>query len=202
MSGEVRKLHELDAPEKAPALGMSLQVDLGAGRVCTLQTFVDSTVPVGELDAMLDKMTSAGDRQRAHYKIEELERDLDKTEREQAQHKDDLATIDQRHAENREKLRAEAQALQGSVDTFMATARDTHVARGGRTEFQLKGGDKSNVTKIENAVGKLKDEMAKAEAEHAVAHANSDITFKRREEIIARLKDEIARCRAIVARKG
>jgi hypothetical protein len=52
---------------------------------------------------MLDKMTAAGDRQRAHYKLEELERDVAKLEKEQSQHQEDLERIDRNFEDEKQK---------------------------------------------------------------------------------------------------
>ncbi len=184
--------------DKAPALGMSIQVDLGSGRIATLQTFVDSTCSIFELNAMLDKMTGAGDRQRAHYKIEELERDLKQEQKLLAQHADDLARIDKDYDAAQAKRFDAIEKMQKTVDTFMATARDNHVASNRRTEWALKGTEKSHVTAVNSGIKKLQDEIATATNERDVTHANTMITVNKRNEIIEHLQAEIAACKATV----
>jgi len=184
--------------DKAPALGMSIQVDLGSGRVATLQTFVDSTCSIFELNAMLDKMTHAGDRQRAHYKIEELERDLKQEQKLLAQHADDLARIDKDFDEAQARRYDTAEKMQKTVDTFMATARDNHVSSGRRADFALKGREKSHVDQVTSGIKKIKDEIDTAQRERDVTHANTMITVNKRKEIIDHLTAEIAACKATV----
>jgi hypothetical protein len=185
----------------APALGFSMQVDLGAGRVCTLQTFLPNDCTVEHLNHMLDKMTAAGDRQRAHYKIEELEREIEQHEREQAQHQEDLDRLDREYEARQEQRNAEVEKAQLALDNLNAAARDAHVATGKRGEFALRGTDKSRHDAVSSGVQALVLEMAKDEAEHDVAHANSTKTFERRGQIIERTRAEIARCKAIVGER-
>lgn len=186
---------------EAAALGFSMQVDLGAGRVCTLQTHLANDCSVEQLNHMLDKMTSAGDRQRAHYKIEELEREIEQHEREQAQHQEDLDRLDLEFAARQEQRNGEIKKAQTALDNLNAAARDAHVATGKRGEFALRGTDKSRHDAVQSGVQALVLEMAKDEAEHDVAHANSTKTFERRGQIIARTRAEVARCKAIVGER-
>ena len=184
---------------QAPALGFSLQVDLGAGRVCTLQTHVASDCSLRDLNMMLDKMTAAGDRQRAHYKIEELERDLKQTEKEQAQHQEDLDRVDREHEAAQAKRQAAAEAAVKTLGEFEKVVAAQHEERGGRGPVALKGHNKANYDRVASSVTKLKTEMANAQSERDVAHANSKTVFDRRAEIIAKMQAEIAHCKEIVA---
>ena len=81
----VARLPTREPASEVPALGMSIQVDLGLGRIATLQTFVPSNASQVEINWMLDKMTRAGDRQRAQYRLEELHRDLLEEQRKHVQ---------------------------------------------------------------------------------------------------------------------
>lgn len=199
MSGAVERLRpDMPAIEKAPALGMSIQVDLGSGRVATLQTFVDSTCSVREVNAMLDKMTSAGDRQRAHYKIEELERDLKQETKLHAGSQEDLERLDKEYDEKQAQRFAAIETMQKTVDTFMSAAKDAHVGSGRRGEFALKGTEKAHVNAVNAGIVKTKGDIDAATAERDNAHANMKITASRRQEIIDSLKSEIERCKALV----
>lgn len=197
----VRNQAVADGTAATAALGFSMQVDLGAGRVCTLQTHLANDCTVEQLNHMLDKMTSAGDRQRAHYKIEELEREIEQHEREQAQHQEDLDRLDREYEARQEQRHAEIEKAQKALDNLNAAAREAHVATGKRSDFTLRGTDKSRHDAVASGVQALVLEMAKDEAEHDVAHANSTKTFDRRGQIIARTRDEVARCKAIVGER-
>lgn len=201
-SSVARLQHEEEAPATpaAPALGMSLQVDLGAGRVCTLQTFVAADCSLPTLNRMLDKMTSAGARQRAAYKIEELERDLEKLLKEQEQHQEDLDNIDAEYVAAQAKRETDASKALTAADTYMARAKEAAEARGVRN-FDLKKGsrEEQHVSQIRNGVEKLKGEMVVAKNEHDHAHTESKKTMERRAALIVKNRAEIAHCQEVVA---
>lgn len=58
-----------EKPAASPAIGISLQVVLDQNRTLVLQAHVDRQSP-GELDATLDALTKAADRQDAKYSLE------------------------------------------------------------------------------------------------------------------------------------
>lgn len=203
MTGEsaVRNLDEYrkgDAPQ-SPALGMSLQVDLGAGRVCTLQTFVPSDCSSVELNQMLDKMTAAGARQRSSYKIEELERDLEKFEKEQAQGHDDLKKIDDDFVAAQAKREDDALQATKRADAFESAAADAWRAKGGRGDYAAKGTDKTNLERVRGGVEKTKAEIQVAVEEHAKSIAAAKDVLDRRAALIVKTRAEIARCQEIVS---
>jgi hypothetical protein len=192
-----------EAPEQfvkveAAALGMSLQVDLGAGRICTMQTFVPGDCHRDELNAMLDKMTHAGDRQRAHYKIEELESDLKKVQSaiDQAQYDIDKTNAD--HDLQMAVLHDEGQTLQKKVDALMSTARDEHVGSGRRGDFHLRGTTLSAYNAGKGAVEKVQEAIVKAENERENTIRNLVNGRKGRLQQLKMIEDEIASCRKIV----
>ena len=191
--------HE-DAPlVQVPAIGVSIQVDLGAGRVAALQTHVAGDCTLRDLNFALDKMTSAGDRQRAHYQLEELRRDLGKVEKEQSQHQEDLDRLDREHEAAQKKRLADAEAAVKALGDYETAVTEERVARGQRGPVVLKGSPKAHADRIKDGIAKLKVDMAKAVAEHDVAHGNSKATFERRAATITKLKEEVARCEEIVA---
>jgi chromosome segregation ATPase len=185
--------------ETAPALGMSLQFDLGAGRVCTMQTFLPRDCAAVELNRTLDKMTAAGDRQRAHYKIEELERDLAQLEKDHAQHAEDLARLDADYAEAQERRAQQAEKAAQALGNFESVRASDAQERGRRAPGALKGAVLSEFKRTQEGIERLKGEMLAATEEHAKAHAASTVTIDRRAALIEKTKSEIARCRAIVA---
>jgi hypothetical protein len=187
-----------ESPEKAAALGMSLQVDLGAGRVCTLQTFIPADAHLVELNMMLDKMTSAGDRQRAHYKIEEKERELAQLEKDQAQHQEDLDRIDVDYEAAQARRMDQAEKAVKSADDYEVAAKaNWNPAK--RGEYKQSKHDEANLARVRGGVDKLKGEMDVAKAEHDKAHGESAKTMERRLALIEKTRAEIARCREIVA---
>lgn len=184
-------------PEVA-ALGFSIQVDLGAGRVATMQTFIPNDMPLSALNSMLDKMTAAGDRQRAHYKIEELRRSLEMEQKLYSDAEEDVARLDSQFEADVVKRKAEMERMTKTLDAYNREAQDAHVASGRRGEFKRPAAAKTVETGIERA----QEDLAKLAAERDVAKANLAITQKRRAEIIARFQAEIDDCEMIVGKRG
>ena len=183
---------------KVPALGMSLQVDLGAGRVCTLQTFVSSDCSVVELNQMLDKMTAAGARQRSSYKIEELERDLEKLQREHDQQVEDLAKVDEDFEAAQAKRQEEGAQAIAALEKFRAGALAATTASG-RREAKMNKQDESYAKRVEDGIEKIKAAIKAAADEHARVRGEIEKTMIRRQEVIEKTRAEIARCKEIVA---
>lgn len=185
--------------QEAPALGFSLQVDLGAGRIATLQTFLPNDCPQHALDGMLDKMTKAGDRQRAHYKIEELQADLKKVQSaiDQAQYDIDKTNAD--HDTAMQLRHAEYDTLQSKLDKLMETARDEHVGSGRRGEFKLRGTTQSAHNAGTSAVEKAKEEIIKAENERENTIRNFVNGRSGRMAQKKMIEAEIAECQKIVS---
>lgn len=63
-----------DERETARALGISVQAQVDNGRQIVLQTHVDANAPKEEIDALLDKLNMAADRQAAFYEIPQLQK--------------------------------------------------------------------------------------------------------------------------------
>lgn len=204
------KLHAIEAEPgrevtpvgAAPGLGFSMQVDLGAGRVCTLQTFLPNTCGLGELNAMLDKMTQAGDRQRAHYQIEGLQRELAELEKRQAQNVEDLAQIDETFAAEQKdraaKIEAAKKQIAGHEAAHAAWAEQKNV----RDPSRLKSNEKANIEKLEKTIAGLEAEMSVAgedELPYATSKRAAQLTVDTGAAQIAKKKAEIERNQAIVA---
>jgi hypothetical protein len=64
----------MDAPdvEKTPSIGISYQIQTRQSRQLVLQSFVERDCKPEELNALLDKMRNAGERQMAWEKIDDL----------------------------------------------------------------------------------------------------------------------------------
>lgn len=190
----------LDAPaQEAPALGFSLQIDLGAGRVATMQTFLPNSCDITELNAMLDKMTHAGDRQRAHYKIEELQSDLKKINSAIAQHQYDIDKTNSDHDTSMALRYDEIETLQKKADALEGAARDEHVGSGRRGVYAPRGTTKSAIDAAKSAVAKMKEEIIKAENERENIIRNHVNGRKSRMAQKAAMETEIADCELIVA---
>ena len=191
-------LSEKKSAGDVPALGMSLQVDLGMGRVCTLQTFVPSDVPQIDLNTMLDKMTRAGDRQRAHYRLEELHQALREEERKHAQMQEDVATAKSTFNVEQEKRVSEIER-QTAVLTNFEAAKLAQRGEGRREQPKLQGADKANVERLSEAVKLAKKAVTDADLQYQADCGNREASLQTHEKAIARIKADIERCKEIEA---
>lgn len=183
-----------------PALGFSIQVDLGAGRTGVLQTALPNDCSLGELNGMLDKMNSASDRLRAHYKIEERERDIEMLQNEQAQHDEDLGKVDERFATDQEKLKTQLLEQEAARTNFVAAKEEAHRESGRRGNYEAKGVDKSQLAGVASNVEKTKEMLARNKAEHDITHEKHADLKQRRADLVAKHQREIDKCRQVMAR--
>jgi hypothetical protein len=190
--------HGVSELPRVPALGFSMQVDLGAGRVCTLQTHIANDCSIGELNRMLDKMTHAGDRQRAHYQIEGLERDLHKYEKEQAQGQLDLQKIEDDFDLAQKARKAEIDRLGAVLANYQSAHEETQIARGVRDPSRQKSADKANAAKVENSRKDLQAEMQVAPEAHETSLREARKVMDHRAALIQRTLGEIEHNRKIV----
>ena len=65
---------------EAPALGVSINAQFAAGRQIVFQSYVPQEAPVEEINALLDKLNNAIDRQESWYQIEQLEKEVERDE--------------------------------------------------------------------------------------------------------------------------
>jgi hypothetical protein len=184
---------------KDPGLGISLNVDLGAGRVCTLQTYVPSECTPVTLNKMLDKMTAAGDRQRAHYRIEELVREVEHLTREFSDHRDDMATVERNYEADCATLKQQAQDAATSVVTTEVLAKEAWQRSGKRGEFKLDAGKTSRIAQINGGIEKIKEALRVKAVERDNAQAQYAILQGKRTARLEKLNAELQECRDKVA---
>lgn len=82
------------------ALGFSVNVQVDGNRQIAFQTFVSRDGPLGDLNAALDKITKAADRQVAKYMLVSLRKELRQREQAVKDQAEDLARVE---AENHKR---------------------------------------------------------------------------------------------------
>lgn len=78
-----------------PAVVVSLDHQISEGRIIRFQTGVAQGASPAELNALLDKLTAAMDRQAAKYKLEALEAQVKEDERLYVMRQEDMTRIDE-----------------------------------------------------------------------------------------------------------
>ena len=77
-----------------PAIMLSMDHQVSEGRIVRFSTGIPRDVPKAELDALLDKLAAATDRQQAKYELERLEDGLKREEKLYIQQQEDLVRMD------------------------------------------------------------------------------------------------------------
>ena len=78
-----------------PAIMLSMDHQVSEGRIVRFSTGIPRDVPAHELNALLDKLAAATDRQQAKYELERLEDGLKREEKLYVQQQEDLVRMDE-----------------------------------------------------------------------------------------------------------
>lgn len=81
----------------APALGISVSVNLSERHAITMQTHVDSEASAEQINTMVDKIAGVSDRLIARYSLVALRKNLEVHETMVRRAKQDLMDLDARH---------------------------------------------------------------------------------------------------------
>ena len=131
----------------APALGVSLKIQLDPMRELVFQTHVERDDP--SLNAILDRVTGAGDRQAKKYRLITLRRELDINENRLKDMREDLVQIDRREQE--EWIRS------GRKGDFKLSS----------TQREARKNAQITDARGQEIIGRIKDEIAQLESEIA-----------------------------------
>lgn len=86
--------------DKVPSIGLSYTVELPGKKALVMQSFVDRDCAKPELDAVLDKLRAAADRQFAFGAVQQLKLQLEQEEKLAADHVSRVADLDDRLRSN------------------------------------------------------------------------------------------------------
>ena len=182
----------------APALGFSVQVDLGAGRTAVMQTHLSNDCSQVDLNRMFMKMNLAGDFQRAHYKIEEQQRQIEIIEGDMRQAAEDLERIDATYVKEQAQLDASLDKALAARNTFVTLKTEQHQASGKRVAWEPKGAEKADLTRVDRGVTDLQDALLRAKVEHDKIHTQHADLKLQRQKSLARYEADITRCKAVI----
>ena len=127
-----------DKEAPAPALGFSIEAKLTQNRSVTAQFFVERDCEKTEIDAQLDKVMSALERQEAKGLVKGLKITLE-----------------------RDKKTLEIQVQQ--LETLKTSYENEWKSSGRRGEYRLAGQQLTNVNNVTTSIGGLKDRISQVE---------------------------------------
>lgn len=183
----------------APAIGISVTMNLGGDRQMVLQTFFPQEGSDAEANALTDRLVGIAERQKARCDIPDLQAELTKHERTLAQFLEDLARIDHEHTKKQAERAVEIETLVAQRKDVFEAAYAAHTKSGRSAQaFEPKGATASRLRAHDGAIAKIKTEMEKAEAERAVAVQNLQISINRYGDEIGRLNRDIDKRRLLL----
>lgn len=171
-------------PEDVPALGIEIVSALGDTRQVKLTTFVSRDAPKAELDALLDKLVSAAERQEARPKAAKLLDDIEDGERTLQNLRDDIVRLDGEHRTNVARIDVQAGFIAEELAKLNGRER-------------LAGKAAHDAENHKRALEGLRAEKEKLEAERNQHRGNIGVTISRHEQHLGKLREKLAALAAV-----
>lgn len=191
MSEAGRVLPFEPARRDAPALGMSVVMNMPGDRQATLQCFVAQEDGEEAANQLLDRMFRIADRQRARYELVDLSEQLAQHQRSLANFDADFARIEMDFAKKKVEREAEIEAYIAEAERLHKEGYDKWYESGRRGDYVPQGSTKQAIDVARGAAKKVHADIEKAEAERTVALGGIHESQKRYAGEIKRLKVEI-----------
>jgi chromosome segregation ATPase len=177
----------MSGDEAVPALGIEIASALGDTRQVKMTTYVSRDAPKAEIDALLDKLVAAAERQEAKPKATKLRDDIEDSERTLQNLRDDVGRLDSEHQVNLARL--DVQAGYVGKELSALNARD-----------RLAGKAAHDAENHKRTLDGLRAEREKLEAERAQHRGNIGVTISRHTQHLDKLREKLAA--AVAAAEG
>jgi hypothetical protein len=188
----LRPAAEEPAPRQAPAIGMSVVLNLGGDRQATLQCFVAQEDGEQAANDLLDRMFRIADRQRGRYEMADLEKERALNERQLAQFEENFNHVEKADALKRVELETEAEGHLAKAAEIVKDGYDAWSASGRRGEYVPQGHAKQQIDVSRKAAAGIGADLERMAAERKLNIENIEKTRDRYRAEIVRLSDEIA----------
>lgn len=143
------------SPVAAPAIGVSLQIDLGNGSVMILQTHQDQEVGALARATLHDQLFMDGERIKARVKIQVLDKQIEDIEKK--------VLIDKPQFERAEAhFSAEVAKITAEADAASNAAAEKFYASGRRGDYKPSGAEDTKQKAFARRLLELSEERAKA----------------------------------------
>ena len=169
----------MSANEDVPALGIEIASALGDTRQVKMTTYVSRDAPKAEVDALLDKLVAAAERQEAKPKAAKLRDDIEDSERTLQNLRDDV-----------DRLNAEHQVNLARIDVQAGYVADQLAELNGRD--RLAGKAAHDAENHKRTLEGLRMEKEKLEAERAQHRGNINVTISRHTQHLDKLREKLA----------
>lgn len=195
----VRKLREDTEPKPAPAIGMSLQFDLGGNRTLVLQTHVDGDAPALVINSALDLIAQAADRQRLRYDLKVMRKELKLHQKTLKAGEEDFARIE---AKAKAAYDAQLKALAMAIVEGDARGENAWKARGKQGAYKREGAWAQQAANKISELENLRAQGFKLSDKEAIERDNAQVTLGKHRERIAEIEQEIKEAEAALAGSG
>lgn len=148
------------------AIGMRIGNQLPDGRIVEMTSHVPQTIPAEELDAFLDKVLRASDRQKAHYELPDFEASYAELQTRFAEYKEQHGKLDKERVARLAGLEAEVAALNAQEHDIVKRSQEAWATAGKRTEWHPEGKTARDLTDFQRRSGGKVEELARLQAEY------------------------------------
>jgi hypothetical protein len=178
----------------APAIGIRIGVPGEDGRMIELTAYADRDEPVNNLNAILDKMRVAADRQRAIGQLPALRHELDGHRKIYEENRKALAAETAKLEETGKLYNERRAELIAKRDSALNTARDEHYASGRGSEYKPAGHVAGLAKRIESELHSIDGLETKATNENAAACSQIQAMIDKSRQSIDILERRVQEC--------
>ena len=183
--------------EKAPAVGVSVAIDLGGNRTMTIQSHFAQEDGLAGGNKVVDLLTMIAERQRAKIDVVEIGKKIADHRRVLANLNEDFGRID---AEALTKVKALADAMFKAKEDAEAVLQDDFKAfraAGKQGDYRASAQAKANHARSEQAFTSAESDWRVAMSEREAALKNHEVTVTRYNQEIEKLIEELDQRRSI-----
>lgn len=195
MAGEVTQLKPANEEEVAPAVDVSIIEDMHGGRQVQLRTAFLQGTEAREQDRILDVIFHRLDRQKARYEIESLLDEIAEQEIALQRFEENLAVVEKEHKEKQDERGKRLEVLRKDKDDLRHEEEQKHYASGKTGTFEPRGGARGRLQAFDLDIGKIGDEIKKADEDRDANIANLETNRRRFREEIEKRQAKIAKLR-------
>jgi len=191
-------VREFPRKKEAPALGMSVVMNIPGERQITLQSFVAVDESLEVQNALADRMNMIADRQRSKYLIKDFEAELasklDEIKFRQVDYQRQVEARDKRIAEANERI----SVFKEQVDEITKEGYEAHVAAGRAGAYTPKGQIVSRINGATAAAKMEEDKIKKVMEEWTQWEQSFQSTLDAANSKIEELKSAIRHCETAI----
>lgn len=180
-----------EAPNTAPALGFSITAAVGEHRQVVFQSFVPLDAKPAEINAALDKVADAVDRQQARAQLPELRAELEKHQVTLRQFREDRERLEAQFLRDSAMIDLGVKTQQGEIAKTLAAGEKVYREQGRQGVYAPSGHVKASIERIQSQIDAADAQKANTAAERDLALQNLGISEQRYVQEIERIQAKV-----------